>query len=228
MDYTKDKIDLSINYKKAVSSLGELRLFGIFATENGIVEIFFPQIKDIAINCGLTDSNFLEEEQGQKVAIFDFRLLWEKIYTNPIYLTIFFTDNYKISPIYQKSYQKLKEKILSYTVGNLPDKANELAEMLTDIFEHYLQFCGGNQDQLFNNMTKTEEKALVYLLNTIGDEGIVSVSEAIRDSGISRPVFTSLFDKLNRYKGAEIRNMGVKGTYIDFYDHVMSKFEQVD
>jgi hypothetical protein len=122
-----------------------------------------------------------------------------------------------------------KGDVVTWTVtvkNNGPDKANEIAEMLTEIFEHYLQFCGGDQDKLFSSMTKTEEKALEYLLNTIGDEGVISVTEAIRDSGISRPVFTSLFDKLNRYKGAEIRNMGVKGTYINFYDHVMSMFEQ--
>lgn len=228
MENTKDKIDLNIIYKKATSTFGDLRFFGVFDIEDKIIEIFFPQIKDIAINCGITDSKFFDEEQKQQINLFDFRLLWEKIFSNPLYLKIFFTKNYKVSPIYQKSYQKLKEKILSYTVGNLPDKSNELAEALAEIFEHYLQFCGGNQDQLFINMTKTEEKALTYLLNTIGDQGIISVSEAIRESGISRPVFTSLFDKLNRYKGAEIRNMGVKGTYIDFYDHVMSKFEQVD
>lgn len=228
METIKNDIDLNIIYKKAITSLGDLRLFGIFEIDEGIIEIFFPQISDMAINCGLTDSYFLEEDYNQKITIFDFRLLWEKILSDTRYLKIFFPNNCKISPIYQKSYQKLKEKILSYTVGNLPDKSNELAEMLTEIFEHYLQFCGGNQDQLFINMTKTEEKALIYLLNTIGDQGIISVSEAIRESGISRPVFTSLFDKLNRYKGAEIRNMGVKGTYIDFYDHVMSKFEQID
>lgn len=226
MEITKEEFDLKLMYKREASAFSNKRLFGIFVTDQGICEVFFPLISDMAINCGVTNS--WKEEKNLKIKFFDFRLLWELIFTNPAYLSIFLTSEYIVSPIYQKSYQKMREKILTYTLKTLPDKANEVAEMLTEIFEHYLQFCGGDQDKLFSSMTKTEEKALEYLLNTIGDEGIVSVSEAIRDSGISRPVFTSLFDKLNRYKGAEIRNMGVKGTYINFYDHVMSMFEQID
>ena len=83
----------------------------------------------------------------------------------------------------------------------------------------------GIQEKLFSSLTKTEEKALIFVLETVGEEGNISISEAINKSGISRPVFTALFDKLDRYKGAEIKNQGVKGTYINFYDHVLSKFE---
>ena len=104
-------------------------------------------------------------------------------------------------------------------------EANDLAEGLTKLFDHYLQFRDGVQDKIFDSLTKTEEKALIFCLEEIGDEGILSISEAIRKSGISRPVFTSMLDKLDRYKGDEIKNMGVKGTYINFYDHILSKFE---
>ena len=75
--------------------------------------------------------------------------------------------------------------------------------------------------------TKTEEKALTYILDTIGAEGILSISQAIQGSGISRPVFTSLLDKLDRYQAAEVKNMGVKGTYIHLYDHILVKFENL-
>jgi GTP-sensing pleiotropic transcriptional regulator CodY len=76
-----------------------------------------------------------------------------------------------------------------------------------------------------DSFTKTEEKALTYILDTIGAEGILSISQAIQGSGISRPVFTSLLDKLDRYQAAEVKNMGVKGTYIHLYDHILVKFE---
>jgi GTP-sensing pleiotropic transcriptional regulator CodY len=105
------------------------------------------------------------------------------------------------------------------------NKLNIFAEWWGKIFDHYLQFRDGVQSKIFDSLTKTEEKALIFVLETIGDEGILSISEAIRQSGISRPVFTGLLDKLDRYKAAEIKNMGVKGTYINFYDHILSKFE---
>jgi GTP-sensing pleiotropic transcriptional regulator CodY len=105
------------------------------------------------------------------------------------------------------------------------DYQDLIAEGLLNIFNQYLTMRDGIQEKLFSSLTKTEEKALVYVLETIGEEGNISISTAIADSGISRPVFTSLFDKLDRYKGAEIKNQGVKGTYISFYDHVLSKFE---
>ena len=112
--------------------------------------------------------------------------------------------------------------IADWTKGN---QLNLFAEWWTKIFDHYLQFRDGVQTKIFNSLTKTEEKALVYILETIGDEGVLSISQAIQGSGISRPVFTGLLDKLDRYKAAEIKNMGVKGTYINFYDHILSKFE---
>ena len=140
---------------------------------------------------------------------------------------IFFTQIYKVSPTYQKIFSKLKEKIGSIKVSEwFPiNETNVLAEGWTKIFDHYLQFRDGVQDKIFDSLTKTEEKALIFCLEEIGDEGILSISKAIADSGISRPVFTSLLDKLARYKGAEIKNMGVKGTYINFHDHILSKFE---
>ena len=106
------------------------------------------------------------------------------------------------------------------------EEYNELIkEGILNIFNQYLTMRDGIQEKLFDALTKTEEKALIYILETIGGEGNVSISNAIANSGISRPVFTSLFEKLDRYKGAEIKNQGVKGTYINFYDHVLSKFE---
>jgi hypothetical protein len=148
---------------------------------------------------------------------------------------IFYTPYFYINPYYQKIFSQLQvstEKqtdISRYRIveSESPIAADKLAEVLTQILKQSLEINIGVQEELFDSLTKKEIEALVYVLNTIGDEGNISVSEAIKDSKISRPVFSSLFEKLDRYKGAEVKNMGVKGTYINFYDHVLSRFEQV-
>jgi hypothetical protein len=123
-------------------------------------------------------------------------------------------------------YKKVCDKLPQVWPQEDADKYKDLiSEGLLNIFKQYLTMKDGVQEKLFSSLTKTEEKALIFVLETIGEEGNISISEAINKSGISRPVFTSLFDKLDRYKGAEIKNQGVKGTYINFYDHVLSKFE---
>lgn len=227
MEDIKEK-DIVIDYQRASMQFKNFRLFGIFhCTVGPDILLFFPTTADMAINCGCTEADMTRED-GSIIRIYDFRLVLDKLFSQTNMFEIFGSTTYKINPAYAKIYQKMRDYVGKLTVKDFVDKANEISKFLIEAFEHYLQFCSGDQDQLFENMTKTEEKALLYVLNTIGDQGIISISEAIRDSGISRPVFTSLFDKLNRYKGAEIRNMGVKGTYIDFYDHVMSKYETIE
>ena len=124
-------------------------------------------------------------------------------------------------------YKKVCERLpfVQPDEDEINDSQELIKEGLLNIFNQYLTMRDGIQEKLFESLTKTEEKALIYVLETVGEEGNISISTAIADSGISRPVFTSLFDKLDKYKGAEIKNQGVKGTYINFYDHVLSKFE---
>lgn len=227
------------DYQNALKQVGETRLLGVFfygqanvnpayePSEVDTITIFFPTIQDIAINCSTLDSYFDRENGGRNYWV-DFRLVVDFLYDSKKHMEdIFFTPIYQISSTYQKTFFKLKEKINSMKVSEwFPvHEANVLAEGWTRIFDHYLQFRDGVQDKIFDSLTKTEEKALIFCLEEIGDEGILSISEAIRKSGVSRPVFTSMLDKLARYKGAEVKNMGVKGTYINFHDHILSKFE---
>jgi len=227
------------DYNNALKQVGETRLLGVFlygqanvdpvyeTSEVDTVTVFFPTVQDIAINCALLNS-WSDRDCGGRNYWIDVRLVIDLLYDKHKHIEdIFFTQVYQISPTYQKIFSKIKEKINSIKVSEwFPvNEANILAEGWTKLFDHYLQFRDGVQDKIFDSLTKTEEKALIFCLEEIGDEGILSISEAIRKSGISRPVFTSMLDKLDRYKGAEIKNMGVKGTYINFYDHILSKFE---
>ena len=223
----KEKIEQ--DYQNALKILGETRLLGVFLVgpELETVTLFFPTVQDIAINCAPLNSSLNHDERGGNRWV-DFRIVADILCSkNDFISNIFITDFFKLSPIYQKLFLKVRAevsvmKIKDWMEGN---HLNFIASWWEKLFDNYLQFRDGVQIQIFNSLTKTEEKALIYILESIGEEGVLSISQAIQGSGISRPVFTGLLDKLDRYKAAEIRNMGVKGTYINFYDHILSKFE---
>jgi GTP-sensing pleiotropic transcriptional regulator CodY len=65
-----------------------------------------------------------------------------------------------------------------------------------------------------DNLTIAEKEGLDYILSQIGKEGIVSINNLSKETGISRPVFNNLIAKMKTAKVAIIQNMGAKGTYI--------------
>ena len=230
-NYTKEEINAKIeeDYQLLLKKLGENRLLGVFLVDSELVTIAIslPAIGDIAMNCAPTDTWIYSSTSGG-CRLVDFRLIPELLCNKEDLISnIFFTENYKLSSLYKRLFTKLRSEMTSLKISDwlAGDNLNILAEWWSKIFDHYLQFRNGIQIQVFDSFTKTEEKALTYILDTIGAEGILSISQAIQGSGISRPVFTSLLDKLDRYQAAEVKNMGVKGTYIHLYDHILVKFE---
>lgn len=186
------------------------------------ISVIFPTIENIALNGGFIRQ--ITYNKGGRHYIVDFREFYNNIFMYELEecKELFFTE-YKIV---NSLYRKVVDRLPYIKLNELVEEYNELIkEGILNIFNQYLTMRDGIQEKLFDALTKTEEKALIYILETVGGEGNVSISNAIANSGISRPVFTSLFEKLDRYKGAEIKNQGVKGTYINFYDHVLSKFE---
>lgn len=77
-------------------------------------------------------------------------------------------------------------------------------------------FCGERPRvaDFLANATKTELSALNSIVAAIGIEGNFSIVKMIQATGISRPVFTSLNQKLKEYGIAEVENQGVKGTHL--------------
>lgn len=64
-------------------------------------------------------------------------------------------------------------------------------------------------------LTDKEKQALKLILSKLNNgEGIISISKLLEESDISRPVFKSTLDKIEKHCLAEISNMGVKGTSI--------------
>lgn len=75
-------------------------------------------------------------------------------------------------------------------------------------------------------LTQTEKQALDIILNNINDghKGNISISQLTSSSGISRPVFKNVLQKMKDNTVAEIENQGVKGTYIKIIDgHLLSR-----
>ena len=203
-----------VNYENATAS-----------SDIDTVSIIFPTIENIAINGGYVRNMRYHKSGGRQITI-DFRDVYNNImslYDDVIEMhQLLYTQYIIVNSLYKKVCDKLPRVWPQEDVDEYQDL---ISEGLLNIFNQYLTMRDGIQEKLFSSLTKTEEKALIFVLETVGEEGNISISEAINKSGISRPVFTALFDKLDRYKGAEIKNQGVKGTYINFYDHVLSKFE---
>lgn len=79
------------------------------------------------------------------------------------------------------------------------------------------------QGDFLENLTTTEEQALDVILENLEDgyEGNVSISQLTASSGISRPVFKNVLQKMKNNLIAEIDNRGVKGTYVKIIDGII-------
>ena len=95
-----------------------------------------------------------------------------------------------------------------------PKQIKQLIEKITiDILRMATTKDVDEQDFL-KCLTSKEKIALDSLINYLDDgEGNVSIVKMIEVAGVSRPVFMGLIQKMKDHKVAEIKNMGVKGTY---------------
>ena len=69
-------------------------------------------------------------------------------------------------------------------------------------------------EDFFNALTDNEKIAFTAIREEIGLNGNISVVKMIQKTNLSRPVFTSLLQKMEKYGIAQIKNQGVKGTNI--------------
>ena len=68
----------------------------------------------------------------------------------------------------------------------------------------------------FNALTDNENKAYQAIKQEIGSSGNISIVKMIQKTNLSRPVWTSLLQKMEKFGIAQITNQGVKGTKINF------------
>ena len=70
-------------------------------------------------------------------------------------------------------------------------------------------------NDFFEHITENEKKAFLAIREEINSQGNISIVKMMQKTNLSRPVFTSLLTKMEKYGVAEIKNQGVKGTYIN-------------
>lgn len=95
---------------------------------------------------------------------------------------------------------------------------------IADLFDFVQAALGEFRDEIsdeigfMNALTDNELKAYSAIVDEIGKEGNISVVKMLQKTNLSRPVFTSLLQKMEKYHIALIQNQGVKGTHIVFLD----------
>ena len=70
-------------------------------------------------------------------------------------------------------------------------------------------------EDFYKSLTTNENKAFIAIKEEIGLSGNISIVKMIQKTGLSRPVWTSLLQKMEKFGIARIKNQGVKGTYVE-------------
>lgn len=112
--------------------------------------------------------------------------------------------------------QKYKDK---YSAVDTCEAGTALRALEDAVVEIMRKRCSASEQAfpLTEYLTHTEEVALKSIEKEIGFRaGSISISKMTKAYNISRPVYTSLLAKLEKYGVAEITTQGVKGTYINF------------
>ena len=70
-------------------------------------------------------------------------------------------------------------------------------------------------DEFYKALTINEKQAFLAIRKEIGSSGNISIVKMIQKTSLSRPVWTSLLAKMEKFGIAQVKNQGVKGTYIE-------------
>ena len=119
----------------------------------------------------------------------------------------FIPDKLELEEDYEDILEKAKDMI-SYNIENL----------FKDFVKNTIIKANKDKTKIVNIvdfLTDKEKQALNLILSKLENgEGVISVSKLLEESNISRPVFKSVLNKIEKYYIAEVTNMGAKGTYI--------------
>lgn len=94
-----------------------------------------------------------------------------------------------------------------------------LMDFLTAVVNAENEF---SKEDFFKALTVNEKTAFTAITEEIGSSGNISVVKMIQKTNLSRPVWTSLLQKMEKYGAATVKAQGVKGTYIEFREEVLS------
>ena len=75
-------------------------------------------------------------------------------------------------------------------------------------------------NDFYKALTDNEKIAFQSIRETVGLSGNISIVKMIQKTNLSRPVWTSLLAKMEKFGIAQVKNQGVKGTYIEISKEV--------
>lgn len=79
-------------------------------------------------------------------------------------------------------------------------------------------------NDFYKALTANEEQAFLAIREEIGLSGNISIVKMIQKTSLSRPVWTSLLQKMEKFGIAQVKSQGVKGTHIE----ITKEIENVD
>lgn len=116
----------------------------------------------------------------------------------------------QVLAITKKHQEDIREFRLDGDIGRLMNFLQEVVEADQKVLEK----------EFFNDLTTNENKAFLAIREEIGLSGNISVVKMIQKTGLSRPVWTSLLQKMEKFGVAQIKNQGVKGTHIELVKEI--------
>ena len=116
----------------------------------------------------------------------------------------------QVLAITKKHQEDIREFRLDGDIGRLMNFLQEIVEADQKVLEK----------EFFNDLTTNENKAFLAIREEIGLSGNISVVKMIQKTGLSRPVWTSLLQKMEKFGVAQIKNQGVKGTHIELVKEI--------
>ena len=75
-------------------------------------------------------------------------------------------------------------------------------------------------EDFYKALTDNEKTAFLAIREEIGLSGNISIVKMIQKTNLSRPVWNSLLTKMEKFGIAQVKNQGVKGTYIEISKEV--------
>ena len=119
--------------------------------------------------------------------------------------------------------EELKERILKEDISfdfvnedTIKFLREEVDKKIKEVVIHYLNKSAVAAPDFIKTLSMMEKKGLTAIINKIGEEGTISINKLVEETNISRAVYNSLLNKLEKANAAEITNSGVKGTHISF------------
>jgi len=82
-------------------------------------------------------------------------------------------------------------------------------------------------EEFIIKLTDNEKEALLAIIDELQEgSGRISVVKMMQKTGHSRPVYTSLINKMKEYRIAMIENNGAKGTSIELFNKDLKEMIQ--